>query len=212
MEPNTHYFTFTVHLGESLPPSLFRVKGAVPHIDYFLAVNGVCSDSDRSFYQKLPIVIMPNIPRPLNDSIIEQKESISDLCVNGQLLRNYLPIGERFISLKLHINNPSRSIIKEGIVKLVQQRQLKRHYGEAIIFKDTLAQIINFRDESLQETFEIPVPTLDRSLAPSSTYNSSETPNAPWVVSYTFEVKLKTALFSKNLVLKFPIMVVNSNV
>jgi hypothetical protein len=200
-----------MRLAQYLPPSLANIRSSAPHIDYFLQVNLDRSRFHRNIRSQLGIMITPRVPRPRNVWSVEREEAnFGDLYIYGKLLRDYLLIGEPYITLELDIQNPSQTTIKEIMVKLVQGRRLATEYGRALIFKQSLPDIIDFQNNHLHRTFQVPVLPSHLLFAPTTYYRDPGKFNQTWVIEYTFEVEIKTKLFSTNVILKFPLLVANS--
>jgi len=200
-----------MRLGQYLPPSLANISSSAPHIDYFLQVNLDRSRFHRNIRSQLGIMITPRVPRPQNVRSVERKEAnFRDLYIYGKLLRNYLLIGEPYITLELDIQNPSQTTIKEIMVKLVQRRRLAKKYGQALIFKQSLPDTIDFQNNHLHRTFQVPVLQSHLLFAPTTYYKDPDKPNQTWVIDYMFEVEIKTKLFFTNVILEFPLLVANS--
>jgi len=158
----------------------------------------------RNIRSTRPIIVTPRVSPPRNVRPLEREESnFRDLYIYGKLLHNYLLIGEPYISLELNIQNPSQTTIKEIIVKLIQRRRLANKYGEVVIFEQSLPDIIDFQNDYLHRTFQVPVLPSVQLFAPTSYYKS-------WVIDYIFKVTLKTKLFFTNVTLDFPLIVANS--
>jgi hypothetical protein len=62
----------------------------------------------------------------------------------------------------------------------------------------------------LHRTFQVPVLPSHLLFAPTTYYRDPGKFNQTWVIEYTFEVEIKTKLFSTNVILKFPLLVANS--
>jgi len=193
-----------VRLAKDLPASLILVDQNIPYIDYFLEVNLSRSGFRPNIRSKRLIMVTPRVSPPRNVWPLESKESnFRDLYIHGKLLRNYLLIGEPYISLELNIQNPSQTTIKEIIVKLIQRRRLSDNYGEVVIFEQPLPDIIYFQNDHLHRTFQVPVLPTVQLFAPTSYYKD-------WVIDYVFKATIKTNLLFKNVTLAFPIIVGNS--
>ncbi len=200
-----------MRLAKLLPPSLTDVNDHTPYIDYFLEVNLDRSSFRRNICSKLPIIVTPHVSRPRNVRSVEREETnFRDLYIYGKILRNYLSIGEPYITLELNIENPSQTTIKEIMVKLVQRRQLANERGEVVIFHQSLPDIIDFQNNHLHRTFQVPVPASSLLCAPSSYYIDPDKPAKPWVIDYVFRVTIKTKLSFTNVTLDFPLTVTNS--
>jgi len=200
-----------VRLAQYLPPTLAYIKQDIPHIDYFVQVNLNRSWFHRNIRSQRHIMITPRVPRPRNVWSVEREEAnFRDLIIYGKLLRNYLLIGEPYITLELDIQNPSQTTIKEIIVKLVQRRRLAKKYGQVVIFEQSLPDIIDFENNHLHRTFQVPVLPARLLFAPTTYYTDPDKPKQTWVIDYVFEVEIKTKLFFTNVTLKFPLLVANT--
>jgi hypothetical protein len=165
----------------------------------------------RNIRSELRIMVIPHVPRPREVWPVEREESnFRDLYIYGKLLRNYLLIGEPYITLELNIENPSQTTIKEIVATLIQRRKLAKRSGQAIIFEQSLPGIVDFQDTHLHQTFQIPVVPTFEFFAPTTYYKDPNNPTETWIFDYVLEVKFKTRLFFKNVTLEFPLLVVNS--
>ena len=192
-----------------MPPSLVHIGKYIPGIEYSLKINLDRSWFKRNIRSEMRIWIMPRVLRPRDVWSPESEESnFRHLHIYGKLLRNYLLVGEPYITLELDIQNPSHTTIKEIIVSLIQCRLLFGKDGRVPIFQYSLPDIVDFQNDHLHRTFQ--VPTTLGLIAPSSYYENPKNSNKPYIVEYVLEVKFKTRLFFTNATLEFPVIVANS--
>jgi len=200
-----------MRLAKYLPPSLAYAREPTPYIDYYVEASVDLSSLRPNTRSKVPIMVTPRLPRPPNTWSLEAEQSnFRGLHVYGKLLRHYLLIGERYITLELNIQNPSQTTIKEIIIKLIQRRHLSSKSGAVIIFEQALPEITYFQDRHLRRIFQVPVNLSTLLVAPTTYIAKLDKSNQPWSVDYILEVILKTNLFFANVTLEFPLIVANS--
>lgn len=195
----------------NLPPSLqFITSFRNPIIEYSLGINLARSWFHRNIRSKLYINMYPRTSPPRNVFSIEREESnFRDLHIYGKLLRNYLVVGEPFMALELSIQNPSHTTITQVVVTLYQHRHLGVKKAKVTIFEYSLPGIVDFQNEHLHRTFQVPVHHPHGVLPPTSYWeNTKRFFHKSWTVEYVLEVKFKTRLLFTNVTLEFPITVV----
>ena len=167
--------------------------------------------SHRDICSQISIMVGDQIYRPLQVQSLETEDSnFMGLSIHGKLLCNCLLISEPYINLELEIQNRNRTTIKEATVKLIQRRRLHGYSGGAIIFEDFLPDIVNVQDTHLHQTFQIHVIPTSRFCVPTANYTYPDDPDRTCSVSYVLEVEFKTGIFHRDLKLRFPVFVANS--
>ena len=200
-----------MRLPEDLPPSLPNNNNGNPYIKYSLSIvlNRSWPYFDLSFPHR--ILVTPRVHIPRDVWFLQIKESnLKDLYISGILRCNYLLIGQSSISLELKIENPSRMTIERTIVALIQHRQFAEAVGNSIIFSHSLPDMIDFKNDHLYLTFQIPVLAPAGLFAPTSSYTRPGDNNRSWTVEYTLAVTFYTQAVLRNVTLEFPILVANS--
>ena len=177
-----------------------------------MKINLARSWFQRNIRSQVPIIIYPRVYPTRQVWPVEREESnFRDLNIYGKLLRSYIVFDKPHIALELTIQNPGHTTITRIDVTLYQNRSLGGKKGRVTIFQDSLAGIVDFQNEYLHRTFQIPIRYQYGLLPPTSYWkNTGKLFNKSWTVEYVLEVTFRTRLFFTNATLTFPIMVVTS--
>ncbi|CAF1377406.1 unnamed protein product [Didymodactylos carnosus] len=184
---------FSVPLTPYLPPTLNQPE-RYPHVRYYVQVvldkPWYKPNTRQTFYITVfPRVNLLHIPNILM-STIYGNQNRKDISLKGTLNKlGFVP--NEAITSTLEIDNPKHILIKHINVSLIETHQIAYNRRGHHIFRTTLPQVLNTRQERICETFSVIIPSIY--LAPSYQFSGGFTLTAHVSISYAlkFEVKVE---------------------
>jgi hypothetical protein len=174
---------FQIPLTNQLPPSI-NEPHLYPHVKYYLQVV-----IDKPWYRPntketkyltvYPCVNLLENPQCLSSSIFENQNR-KDITLKCTLNKTgYVP-GE-IINIKLEIENPRKVLIQRIDISMLQSYRIGQGSHDNNVFQTTLPNIMCSKDEQIEETHNITIPSIK--LPPSYQFQS-ETQKFPFVNNY----------------------------
>jgi hypothetical protein len=197
---------FQLSLTERLPPTMNQPQ-SYPHVRYYLQVV-----IDKKWYkqnerQTKYITVFPRVnllqnPQCLS-SFIFGNHNRKEITLKGTLNKSGFVSGE-LVHMMLEIENPRRILIKHIELSLIQSYQIG---GTALAFhilKTTLPKIINLKDEHINETHSIQIPSM--MLPPSYEFQGGIRIAAVVTIHYMLRFAVKVKGMFTNFDIDIPII------
>jgi hypothetical protein len=182
------------------------------YIEYYVqvCVPSVGGKSKRQVGKHV-VVIIPRVKLPLDVSPVQiDDENRKNLYIHVRLPYNCLVVGQTSIPFELIVRNPNQATIKEAIVELVQTRRLGVAGVRADrIYETSLPDLIDFQDENLHSTFQVPFLVSYEKLVPTTNFLTASDKESPWVISYTLLVTFDIKGIFTNMKFTIPVNIVN---
>ena len=187
-------------------------QGLAAYIEYYVQVC-VPSAGGKSKRQvgMYVVVIIPRVKLPLDVNPIESdNENRKSLYIHVRLPCNCRVAGQTYIPFELFVRNPNQATIKEAVVKLLQTRRLGVAGDRTFnIYETSFPNLIDFQDENLHSTFQVPFPVSYVKLVPTTNFVTASDSKSPSLISYTLIVTFDIKGIFTNMKFTIPINIVN---
>jgi hypothetical protein len=154
-------WSFQIPLNNSLPPSINKPE-SFPHVRYYLEVIIDTPWYKPQQWEKKYLTIFPHInllynPQYLKSSTFRNSNR-QDIHLTGTINKlGYVP--DEPINLSLEIHNPQKVLIKHINLTMFQLYRINTNDRTNILFQTVLPKIFNLKDEKINETFSILIPS-----------------------------------------------------
>ena len=152
---------FQLSLEDHLPPSI-NPPGSYPHVQYYLQVLITKPSLQRNRRERKYLTVTPRVNLfdkclYLTSSVFEKRNS-RDIILKGILNKSvYIP-GE-LIDITLQIYNPKQVVIQQIDLSMFRLCQIGLDSTKTKLFQQTLSNLINFKNEQLETTFSVIIPS-----------------------------------------------------
>ncbi len=194
MHRTSYSCPFEFLLPDFLPPSLASTSPKGPYVQYYVRL---VLDKPWPMPDAVPIYPLTICPRVnllqkgnIQEPRIVARHNRKKVQLQVCLVRNGILPGQ-YISIGVDLNNLKQSLIKRIEATFIQHRQIANIHDHQIIFRNDLPGIFDCREPSLQQNFDLKVPSTY--LAPTYTFippNGGTTQSV--IVHYELLLTVKT--------------------
>jgi len=211
LSSGSYSWPFELALLTNLPPTL-NDPHVYPHVRYSLQVilKTRWYRFDRketmyvSIYPRVNLLANVNCLLPTRFA----NENRKDICLKGCINKSGY-VANEIISIQLNIENPKKVLIKQIDLLLFQLYQISDNSSENLLFRTSLPNIVNRRDEQIDETSCVLLPS--KVLPPTFHFQRENQKQIFVQISYFLRFEVKVEGLFTNFDIDVPIRIANQN-